>query len=185
MDYFNAAAAAAKKGMHALKGISETEALVLEATSKEHWGPHGKELSTIARATRDRDTFFLVMKTLWKRLEHKGEEWRHTYKALRVFEFLIAQGAEEVVSELRDQIHEIKRLEHFQFKEPSGKDQVIERTTRTSYPRSLGTEPQNYSQSPPRGEEDYIPLVFIFWLGGVRPLSARTNQPQFWRPSAA
>lgn len=122
MEYLQKAAKAAK---NAISGVSEIEVKVLEATGKENWGPHGASMREIANATRDREDFHLIMKTLWQRLEHRDEEWRHVYKALTVMEFLIAQGAEEVVRELRSSLREIERLENFQYKEPSGRDQGI------------------------------------------------------------
>jgi epsin len=108
-----------------MNGLSEIEIKVQEATGPENWGPHGAVMAEIARASRDRDDLPLIMKTLWGRLEHKEEEWRHVYKALAIMEFLIAQGAEAVVRELRSNLREIKRLESFQYKEPSGRDQGV------------------------------------------------------------
>ena len=129
MDYLQKAASkAAKAGKafsYALSGLSEIEVKVMEATGKENWGPHGTVLAEIARATRNREDFHLIMKILWQRLEHREEEWRHVYKALTVMEFLIAHGAEEVVRELRSSIRDIQRLEHFQYKDPSGRDQGV------------------------------------------------------------
>ena len=61
---------------------------------------------------------------MW-RLEHRGDEWRHVYKALTLMEFLVAHGDESVTRQLKQNIYEIERLENFQYKEPSGKDQGI------------------------------------------------------------
>ena len=119
------AAKAAKAASYAYHGYGETEIKVLEATGKENWGVHGQAQQEIARLTRNRDDYQLVMKILWQRLEHTGEEWRHVYKALTVMEFLVAHGAEEVARELQGDIRKIRRLENFHYKEPSGRDQGI------------------------------------------------------------
>ena len=125
MDFLTKAKKAASAFSYALSGLSEIEVKVLEATGKENWGPHGTVLAEIAESTRNHDDFTPVMKILWQRLEHTEEEWRHVYKALTVMEFLIAHGAEEVVRELRRSIRDIQRLENFQYKDPSGRDQGI------------------------------------------------------------
>ena len=40
-----------RKGVYALKGLSECEQLVLESTDKEKWGPHGEQLKSLAEKT--------------------------------------------------------------------------------------------------------------------------------------
>ena len=40
-------------------------------------------------------------------------------------EFLVAHGDESVTRQLQQNIYEIERLENFQYKEPSGRDQGI------------------------------------------------------------
>jgi len=75
-------------------GKSEVEVKVLEATGKENWGVHGQAMKDIARHTRNRSDCGEIMRTLWQRLEHRGDEWRHVYKALTLMEFLVAHGDE-------------------------------------------------------------------------------------------
>ena len=106
-------------------GKSEVEVKVLEATGKENWGVHGQAMKDIARHTRNRSDCGEIMRTLWQRLEHWGDEWRHVYKALTLMEFLVAHGDESVTRQLQQNIYEIERLENFQYKEPSGRDQGI------------------------------------------------------------
>ena len=106
-------------------GKSEVEVKVLEATGKENWGVHGQAMKDIARHTRNRSDCGEIMRTLWQRLEHRGDEWRHVYKALTLMEFLVAHGDEAVTRQLQQNIYEIERLENFQYKEPSGRDQGI------------------------------------------------------------
>ena len=57
----------------------------------------GTDLAELARASRDREDMYLIMKTLWARLDGRDEQWRNVYKAITAFEYLVANGAEEVV----------------------------------------------------------------------------------------
>jgi hypothetical protein len=86
MEYLQKAAGKAAKlgkaASYAFSGLTEIEIKVLEATGKENWGVHGAVMAEIAKATRKREEFHLIMKTLWQRTEHRDEEWRHVYKAL-------------------------------------------------------------------------------------------------------
>ncbi|GAQ78144.1 ENTH/VHS family protein [Klebsormidium nitens] len=105
--------------------LPEIEQKVLEATSNEPWGPHGTLMSDIASATRNFNDYQLIMSILWKRLNDTGKDWRHVYKSLTVLEFLVAQGTERVIDELREHQYQIQTLVDFQFVEPNGKDQGI------------------------------------------------------------
>ena len=107
-------------------GKTEVEVKVLEATGKENWGVHGQAMKDIARHTRNRSDCVEIMRTLWQRLEHRGEEWRHVYKALTLMEFLVAHGDESVTRQLKQNISRDREARGtFQYKEPSGKDQGI------------------------------------------------------------
>ena len=106
MEYLQRAAvaakAAAKQAKYQMAGLTEIEIKTLECTNSDPWGAHGKDLAELARATRNREDMYLIMKTLWHRLDGRDDQWRHVYKALTVMEFLVAQGAEDVTRELRD-----------------------------------------------------------------------------------
>eukprot|EP00245_Coleochaete_scutata_P012605 TRINITY_DN490_c0_g1_i2.p1 TRINITY_DN490_c0_g1~~TRINITY_DN490_c0_g1_i2.p1 ORF type:complete len:702 (+),score=194.87 TRINITY_DN490_c0_g1_i2:215-2320(+) len=105
--------------------VPEIEQKVLEATSNEPWGPHGTLMSDIAQATRNYHEYQMIMAILWKRLNDTGKNWRHVYKALTVLEFLVAQGADRTIDELKEHSYQIQTLVDFQFVEPNGKDQGI------------------------------------------------------------
>ncbi|KAJ7516969.1 hypothetical protein O6H91_21G006900 [Diphasiastrum complanatum] len=103
----------------------EIEQKVLEATSNEPWGPHGTLMADIAQATRNYNEYQMIMGILWKRLNDSGRNWRHVYKALTVLEFLVANGAERVIDELREHAYQLQTLVDFQYVEASGKDQGL------------------------------------------------------------
>jgi hypothetical protein len=81
---------------------------VLEATSNEPWGPHGTIMADIAQATRNFNDYHLIMAILYKRLNDTGRNWRHVYKSLTVLEYLVANGSERVIDELREHTYHIQ-----------------------------------------------------------------------------
>ncbi|KAJ7520129.1 hypothetical protein O6H91_20G068000 [Diphasiastrum complanatum] len=104
--------------------VPEIETKVLEATSNEPWGPHGALMADIAEATYTDNELHMIMPILWKRLRDTGKNWRHVYKGLIVLEFLLANGAPEVIDEMRDHhVFQIQPLTKFYYiEQPSGKD---------------------------------------------------------------
>ena len=148
MEYLQRAAvaakAAAKQAKYQMAGLTEIEIKTLECTNSDPWRAHGKDLAELARATRNREDMYLIMKTLWHRLDGRDDQWRHVYKALTVMEFLVAQGAEDVTRELRDSLRTIERLKDFHYKEPNGKDQGInvrEKSKNLVKVRAIGADP--------------------------------------------
>ncbi|XP_027348930.1 clathrin interactor EPSIN 2-like isoform X2 [Abrus precatorius] len=99
------------------------EQKVLDATSNEPWGPHGSLLADIAQATRNPHEYQMIMAVIWKRINDTGKNWRHVYKALTVLEFLVANGSERVIDEIREHAYQISTLSDFQYVDSSGRDQ--------------------------------------------------------------
>lgn len=128
MDFLKAAKEKAQKAALALQGLSPIEITALEATNDDKWGPHGAQMQELAKATSNYEQRALIMAQLWKRLaEEKPELWRHVYKSLAVFDYFIANADMAIVEELRDNIHKLKALSTFEYKDPDGKDQVRKR----------------------------------------------------------
>jgi uncharacterized membrane protein YfhO len=50
----------------------------------------------------------LIMTVLYKRLNDTGRNWRHVYKSLTVLEYLVANGSERVIDELREHTYHIQ-----------------------------------------------------------------------------
>ena len=120
-----AAKGAYKSAKYQMEGLSEIEIKTRECTNSDPWGAHGKDLAVLARATHNREEMYLIMKTLWLRLEEREEKWRHCYKALNVIEYLVAHGHESCLRELKQNVRSIEYLDKFVFKDPSGRDQGI------------------------------------------------------------
>lgn len=70
-----------------------------------------------------RNEFVEMMEILDKRLNDKGKNWRHVFKALTVLDYLLHAGSENVVIYFRDNIYVVKTLKEFQYVDEYGKDQ--------------------------------------------------------------
>lgn len=103
--------------------VPSIEQKVLDATSNEPWGPHGSHLADIAQASRNYHEYQMIMSVLWKRINDTGKNWRHVYKALTVLEYLVANGTERVIDEIREHAYQISTLSDFQYIDSSGRDQ--------------------------------------------------------------
>ena len=129
---------------------TEVEAKVREATNDDTWGPHGTIMQEIARYTFTYEHFPEVMSMLWKRMLHENRKnWRRIYKVRRWFRsstgellssistcqlpfqsllllaYLVRNGSERVVTNARDHVYDLKRLEDYSHIDEMGKDQGI------------------------------------------------------------
>ncbi|MCD7447175.1 hypothetical protein HAX54_025521 [Datura stramonium] len=103
--------------------VPSVEQKVLDATSNEPWGPHGSLLADIAQASRNYHDYQMIMAVIWKRVSDTGKNWRHVYKALTVLDYLVANGSERVIDEIREHAYQISMLSDFQYIDSTGKDQ--------------------------------------------------------------
>ncbi|KAJ8444810.1 hypothetical protein Cgig2_034045 [Carnegiea gigantea] len=103
--------------------VPSIEQKVLDATSNEPWGPHGSLLADLAQASRNYHEYQMIMIVIWKRINDTGKNWRHVYKALTVLEYLVANGSERVIDEIREHAYQISTLSDFQYIDSSGRDQ--------------------------------------------------------------
>lgn len=66
------------------------------------------------------------MPMIYKRFTEKSaEEWRQIYKALQLIEFLIKNGSERVIDDVRSHMSLLKMLRQFRYTDLNGKDQGI------------------------------------------------------------
>lgn len=65
------------------KGYTDVQIKVRAATSNDPWGPAGAQMNEIAQMTYSQNDFVEVMEMLDKRLNDKGKNWRHVFKASR------------------------------------------------------------------------------------------------------
>ncbi|EJD00537.1 ENTH-domain-containing protein [Fomitiporia mediterranea MF3/22] len=105
------------------KGYSDTQAKVRDATSNDPWGPTGQQMNEIAQMTYNQNDFVEIMEMLDKRLNDKGKNWRHVFKALTVLDYLLHNGSENVIIYFRDNLYIIKTLKEFQYVDEYSKDQ--------------------------------------------------------------
>ncbi|EGG01069.1 uncharacterized protein MELLADRAFT_53696 [Melampsora larici-populina 98AG31] len=117
-------------GKHALrvaknytKGYSDTQTKVRTATSNDPWGPSGTQMNEVATLTFNQQDFIEIMEMMDKRLNDKGKNWRHVFKALTLLDYLLHAGSENVVLYFRENVYIIKTLKEFQYIDEYGKDQ--------------------------------------------------------------
>ncbi|KAF9381406.1 hypothetical protein CPB97_007790 [Podila verticillata] len=105
------------------KGYSDIQVKVRTATSNDPWGPSGAQMNELARASFGQQEFLEIMDILDKRMNDKGKNWRHVFKALTVLDYLLHVGSENVVKYAKDNVYIVKTLKEFQYIDEDGKDQ--------------------------------------------------------------
>ncbi|BEI89667.1 uncharacterized protein CcaverHIS019_0210290 [Cutaneotrichosporon cavernicola] len=104
------------------KGYSDTQTKVRDATSNDPWGPSGTQMNEIAQLTYNQGDFVEIMEMLDKRLNDKGKNWRHVFKALTVLDYCLHAGSENVVVYFKDNLYIVKTLKEFVYVDDQGKD---------------------------------------------------------------
>ncbi|KAI8374207.1 uncharacterized protein BYT42DRAFT_615385 [Radiomyces spectabilis] len=104
------------------KGFSEVQIKVREATSNDPWGPSGTLMNEIAQLTNNQHDFVEIMDMIDRRLNDKGKNWRHVFKALLLLDYCLHVGSENVVLYAKENIYVVKTLKEFQHIDDSGKD---------------------------------------------------------------
>ncbi|KAE8270099.1 hypothetical protein A4X09_0g2258 [Tilletia walkeri] len=110
-------------GKNYIKGYSDVQIKVRDATSNDPWGPSGAQMNELAQLSYNQNDFIEMMEILDKRLNDKGKNWRHVFKALTVLDYLIHAGSENVIIYFRDNLYLVKTLKEFQHIDDLGKDQ--------------------------------------------------------------
>lgn len=115
---------AAAVGDGRLQGYTRTERRVREATRDEAWGPTGTVLAELAALSGDHAEVGPMVAMLARRLESKGDRWRHPYKAMLALEYLACRGSEAFAAAARGVAGKVRELEGFQYVDPrSGRDE--------------------------------------------------------------
>ncbi|KAI9503676.1 Epsin-3, clathrin recruitment and traffic between the Golgi and endosome [Coemansia sp. RSA 1358] len=106
--------------------LSEMEIKVNEATGPEPWGASSTLMREIADATHNRKNFEDIMSAIYIKFNDTDpSSWRQVYKALQLIEYLVKNGSERVVDDVRGHITIIKMLKNFHHIDANGKDQGI------------------------------------------------------------
>uniref|UniRef100_A0A0L0NXF0 ENTH domain-containing protein n=1 Tax=Candidozyma auris TaxID=498019 RepID=A0A0L0NXF0_CANAR len=106
--------------------LSEMEAKVREATNNEPWGASTTLMAQIAAGTynyREREE---ILSFIFRRFTEKAaNEWRQIYKALQLLDYLIKNGSERIVDDVRANLSLIQMLKSFHYIDSKGRDQGI------------------------------------------------------------
>ncbi|WWC90679.1 uncharacterized protein L201_005615 [Kwoniella dendrophila CBS 6074] len=104
------------------KGYTDMQTKVRDATSNDPWGPSGAQMNEIAQMTYNQNDFVEIMEMMDKRLNDKGKNWRHVFKALTLLDYCLHAGSENVVIYFKDNIYIVKTLKEFVYVDETGKD---------------------------------------------------------------
>ncbi|PWN18304.1 ENTH-domain-containing protein [Microstroma glucosiphilum] len=123
MSIQNMSKSAVRVGKNYIKGYTDTQVKVRDATSNDPWGPSGTQMNELAQLSYNQNDFIEMMEIMDKRLNDKGKNWRHVFKTLTVLDYLLHAGSENVVIYFRDNMYVVKTLREFQYIDEGGKDQ--------------------------------------------------------------
>ncbi|KAJ8613982.1 hypothetical protein CTAYLR_005636 [Chrysophaeum taylorii] len=95
----------------------DTEKKVFEALNNKNWGASSTTLNEIARETFSYDKFGKIFKLIWEAADGAPRNWRKIFKALMLCEYLVKNGCERCVDEVRDHQYRIRQLQDFNYSE--------------------------------------------------------------------
>ncbi|KAK4408569.1 Clathrin interactor EPSIN 1 [Sesamum angolense] len=105
----------------ALTDVTPAQLLAEEATNGNPGGVDAQTLKMISRAAFELDDYWRIVEILHKRLEKFDKRnWRASYKALIVLEYLLTHGPESVAQEFQTQRDVIREMERFQHIDEKG-----------------------------------------------------------------
>lgn len=84
-----------------------------EATSDRNWGCANTVLHEIALSSQSYSDRQKIMIKVWEKLASVGDRWRRILKTLSLLEFLIKNGAEQVMGEVQSEQTKVKALLNF------------------------------------------------------------------------
>ncbi|WPK26032.1 hypothetical protein PUMCH_003377 [Australozyma saopauloensis] len=102
------------------------ETKVREATNNEPWGCPTTLMAQIAAGTynyREREE---ILSFIFRRFTEKAaNEWRQIYKSLQLLDYLIKNGSERIIDDIRANLSIINMLKSFHYIDSKGRDQGI------------------------------------------------------------
>lgn len=115
-----------RKAQNVAMNLTEMEAKVREATNNEPWGCPTTLMAQIAGGTynyREREE---IIGFIFRRFTEKAaNEWRQIYKSLQLLEYLIKNGSERLIDDVRANVSLIQMLKSFHYIDSKGRDQGI------------------------------------------------------------
>ncbi|CAE7613817.1 EPSIN2 [Symbiodinium natans] len=100
---------------------SALEKNLREATSNQNWGVPNSQLHDIARASFDFQEYQTIITEIWAGLQEAKSRWRRVLKTLNLVEFLVKNGSERIIDEIRRDQYKVRPLMDFSYSE-DGKD---------------------------------------------------------------
>ncbi|ABN66256.2 epsin N-terminal homology-containing protein [Scheffersomyces stipitis CBS 6054] len=115
-----------RKAQNVAMNLTEMEAKVREATNNEPWGAPTTLMAQIAAGTynyREREE---IIGFIFRRFTEKAaNEWRQIYKSLQLLDYLIKNGSERLIDDVRANLSLIQMLKSFHYIDSKGRDQGI------------------------------------------------------------
>ncbi|KAJ8466104.1 hypothetical protein OPV22_028656 [Ensete ventricosum] len=112
-----------KTALLALTDITAAELLAEEATNNDSTGPDAKTMTRLSEAAQDVDDYRRIVDVLHKRFcTIDFKEWRPSYKALALLEFLLTHGPEGMSEEFHCDVNVIRQLGDFRYTDDKGFD---------------------------------------------------------------
>lgn len=66
-----------------------------------------------------------MMDAIWRRMAERDKNWRFAYKSLLLIDYILRNGAEQVIPECRRHSYDIQALMSFNYIDENDKDQGI------------------------------------------------------------
>ncbi|KAK6137984.1 hypothetical protein DH2020_028265 [Rehmannia glutinosa] len=102
-------------------GNFHVETLAEEATNGNPGGPDARTLKMISKAAFEIDDYWRIVGILHKRLvKFDKSNWRTSYQAVIVLEYLLTHGPESVAEEFQRDGEVIREMERFQYIDEKG-----------------------------------------------------------------
>ncbi|CAN3373701.1 hypothetical protein DIURU_005503 [Diutina rugosa] len=115
-----------RKAQNVAMNLTDMEAKVREATNNEPWGTSSTVKAQIAAGTynyREREE---ILSFIFRRFTEKAaNEWRQIYKSLELLDYLIKNGSERIIDDVRANMSLIQMLKSFHYIDSKGRDQGI------------------------------------------------------------
>ncbi|KAF9605690.1 hypothetical protein IFM89_018033 [Coptis chinensis] len=110
-----------KSARLALTDVTPAELLTEEATNGDPWGPDAKTMTRITEASFDVDDYWRIVDVLHGRFYYfDWKQWRQSYKALVLLEFLLTHGPEDFAEEFQCDIDAVRDLGTFRHIDETG-----------------------------------------------------------------
>lgn len=107
-----------RSAMRSLKNsvlqYDDVEILIREATSNDPWGASSSLMQEVANATFSYDKYPKIFNMLWKRVTDYAQI-RHVHKALHLIEYLLKNGNERFIVDVKERVDDIARLRSYKY----------------------------------------------------------------------